>query len=57
MGTNLDGTEARIWGLHKEGFSVSQIADLVGIAGTYVCNVITGKWLDDKLAAKRSGKS
>ncbi|MBQ3329417.1 MAG: hypothetical protein IJG88_05630 [Eggerthellaceae bacterium] len=52
MGQNLKGTEARIWGLHDQGFAVSCISGLVGFAEDYVRNVITGAWLDDKLSAK-----
>jgi len=52
MGQNLTGTEARIWGLHDQGFAVSRISGLVGFAEDYVRNVITGAWLDDKLSAK-----
>ena len=53
MGQNLTGTSARVWGLHEQGFASSRIAELVGLDGDRVRAVITGVWLDDKLAAKR----
>ena len=52
MGQGLSGTSARIWELHCQGFAASRIAELVGMAGESVRNVITGVWLDDKLAAR-----
>lgn len=50
MGQNLTGIEARIWGLHLEGFAASGISGLVGMAEDYVRGVIVGVWLDDKMA-------
>ena len=52
MGRNLRGTDARIWGLHCQEFSVSQISGLVGLAEERVRNVITGVWYDDKLESR-----
>ena len=52
MGENLAGVDARIWGLHSEGFCPSRIAGLAGIAEDRVRDVITGAWHDDELAAK-----
>lgn len=43
--------------MHKEGFCVSSISGLVGLTAAYVCGVITGVWLDDKLETKRAKKS
>lgn len=57
MGSNLVGVEARIWGLHDNGFCVARISGLVGKAEAYVRNVITGVWLEDKLEAKRAKNS
>ena len=53
MGRNLKGTDARIWKLHCQGFSVSHVSGLVGLAEEHVRGVITGAWLDDKLETKR----
>ena len=52
MGQDLTGTSARIWGLHSQGFCVVRIAGLVGLPEARVRDVITGVWLDDKLAAR-----
>ena len=57
MGSNLFGDDARIWGLHKEGFCVSSISGLVGLTATYVCSVITHVWLDDKMKAQHAKSS
>lgn len=57
MGENLTGTDARIWGLHFEGFCTERIAGLVGVAEERVRGVITGAWYDDKLAAKDAKQS
>ena len=57
MGTNLTGDDARIWGLHAQGFSVSRIAGLVGAADSHVRAVIAGEWRAEKLKAKGAKKS
>ena len=49
MGRNLSGADARIWGLHCQEFSVSQISFMTGMAEDHVRNVITGVWHEDKL--------
>lgn len=57
MGSNLTGDDARIWGLHMQGFCVARIAALVGLSEAHVRHVITGVWYDDKLAAKSAKQS
>lgn len=48
MGSSLRGADARIWGLHDRGFSVTSIAAMVGKADWRVRDVIIGVWFEDK---------
>ena len=57
MGGNLIGADARIWGLHLEGFWVTRIGELVEREPAYVRGVITGAWLDDKIEARDAKKA
>lgn len=56
MGTNLYGEDAKIWGLHNQGFCVTRISGLVGLHESYVRSLICAVWQDDKLDGKRSCK-
>lgn len=56
MGTNLYGEDAKIWGLHNQGFCVTRINGLVGLHESYVRSLICAVWQDDKLDGKRSRK-
>ena len=57
MGTNLAGTDAKIWELHTQGLCVTRIAGLVGLPAERVRGVIAGEWLEDKLAARSAKRS
>ena len=50
--SNMIAADRRVHDLHMQGFPVTLIAKMTGRTESEARGVITGQWLEDKLAAK-----